>query len=112
MTTRDPGLQPERTALAWRRTFLAMVVSDFFIWRAWGTTLMHHDGDIRGSSLGLGIAAAVAASATAVLGTCVLRRNASLRDNEAPRAVLLRSATAAIVAVGAATITAIFLGTT
>ncbi|MDQ0867349.1 DUF202 domain-containing protein [Arthrobacter globiformis] len=64
MTTKDPGLQPERTALAWRRTFLAMIVSDFFIWRAWATSL----GNIQSSSLGLGIEAAVAASATAVLG--------------------------------------------
>lgn len=110
MTTRDPGLQPERTALAWRRTFLAMIVSDFFIWRAWATSLTHHNGDIKGSSLGLGIAAAIAATATAVLGVCILKRNANLRGGEAPTASLLRTATAAIVAVGAATITAILLG--
>lgn len=87
-----------------------MIVSDFFIWRVWATSLNHHNGDIQGSSLGLGIAAAIAATATAVLGACVLQRNASLRGREAPRAALLRTATAAIVAVGAATITAILLG--
>ncbi|MDQ0867290.1 DUF202 domain-containing protein [Arthrobacter globiformis] len=110
MTTRDPGLQPERTALAWRRTFLAMIVSDFFIWRAWATSLTHHGGNIQGSSLGLGIAAAVAASATAVLGVCLLRRNANLRDKKAPETLLLRTATTAIIAIGAATITSILLG--
>jgi len=110
VTPRDPGLQPERTLLAWRRTFLAMVVSDFFIWRAWATSLAHHSGDIEGSSLGLGISAAAAAGATALLGTCILRRNASLRDNKPPHALLLQTATGAIIAVGAATITAILLG--
>lgn len=110
MTTRDPGLQPERTALAWRRTFLAMIVADFFVWRAWATSLTHHSGDIEGSSLGLGIAAAAAAGATAVLGACILKRNASLRDNKPPHAVLLRTTTGAIITVGAATITAILLG--
>lgn len=110
MTPRDPGLQPERTALAWRRTFLAMIVSDFFIWRAWTTSLTHHGGDIAGSSLGLGIAAAVAASATAVLGICILHRNANLRDKKAAHPVLLRTATGAIIAVGTATISSILLG--
>lgn len=110
MTAKDPGLQPERTLLAWRRTFLAMVVSDFFIWRAWAASLSHHGEDIEGSSLGLGIAAVIAASATAVLAACILQRSASLRDKEAPRAALLRTATAAIVAIGAATITVILLG--
>lgn len=87
-----------------------MVVSDLFIWRAWVTSLTHHNGDLEGSALGLGIAAAAAASATAVLGACILKRNASLRDNRPPHALLLRTATGAIVAVGAATITAILLG--
>ncbi|MHC6594063.1 DUF202 domain-containing protein [Arthrobacter sp. C152] len=110
MTPRDPGLQPERTALAWRRTFLAMIVSDSLIWRAWTTSLAYHGGHIAGSSVGLGIAAAVAACATAVLGACILKRNASLRDQKAPRAAVLRTATAAIITVGAATIASILLG--
>jgi hypothetical protein len=87
-----------------------MIVADFFIWRSWATSLTHYAGDIQGSSLGLGIAAAATAGATAILGTCILKRNASLRDNKPPHKVLLRTTTGAIIAVGAATITAILLG--
>jgi hypothetical protein len=107
---RDPGLQPERTSLAWRRTLLALIVSDFFIWRSWATSLVHHAGAIEGSSLGLGIAAGVAAAATAVLGACVIYRGFRLRGTTAPPAALLRTATTAILALGAATIVAIVLG--
>lgn len=106
---RDPGLQPERTSLAWRRTFLTLIVSDFLIWRAWTGSLAHHAGQIEGSSLGLGIAAAVAAAATVVLGGCILYRGAALRTAVAPPTLLLQITTAAIVAMGAATIAAIVL---
>jgi uncharacterized membrane protein YidH (DUF202 family) len=107
---RDPGLQPERTSLAWRRTFLALIVSDFLIWRAWTSSLTHHAGQIEGSSLGLGIAAAVAAAATVVLGGCILYRGAALRTAVPPPTILLRITTTAILAMGAATIAAIVLG--
>ncbi|WP_138445129.1 DUF202 domain-containing protein [Sinomonas susongensis] len=108
--TRDPGLQPERTSLAWRRTLLALLVSDFLIWRSWTASIAHHSGQIEGSALGLGIAAAVAAAATAVLGGCVLYRTWALRRTTAPPAWLLLSATTAIIALAGATIAAIILG--
>lgn len=87
-----------------------MIVSDFFIWRAWATSLAHHNGHIEGSSLSLGVAAAVAAASTAVLGACILQRHASLSNKKAPGTLLLGTATTAIVAVGVATITSILLG--
>lgn len=110
MTTRDPGLQPERTSLAWRRTFLALIVSDFLIWRAWTNSLAHHSNDIEGSSLGLGIAATAAATTTVVLGSCVLYRTHLLRtSNTAPTTTLMLSTTTALLALAGSTVSAIVL---
>jgi len=111
VTSRDPGLQPERTSLAWRRTLLALLVCDFFIWRSWTSSLAHHAGEIEGSSLGLGIASTVAAAATAVIGGCVLYRGFRLRGTTAPPALLMRTATAAVLALALATLASILLGT-
>ncbi|MCH6468633.1 DUF202 domain-containing protein [Sinomonas terrae] len=108
--TRDPGLQPERTSLAWRRTLLALLVSDFFIWRSWIASLARHAGRIEGSALGLGIAAAVAAAATTVLAGCVLYRSWALRSTTAAPASLLMTTTTSIIALAGATVIAIMLG--
>lgn len=90
---RDPGLQPERTALAWRRTLLALVVADFFIWRSWLTALAHQDGPVAGSALGLGLAASGAAVATMVICFCIVYR-ARHPSASAPTVLLMRAASA------------------
>jgi len=60
----DPGLQPERTALAWRRTALALVVGSLFGLRALPQLL---------GPAGLAVAAAGVALALGVLGAAHLR---------------------------------------
>jgi uncharacterized membrane protein YidH (DUF202 family) len=109
---RDPGLQPERTVLAWRRTLLALVVADFFIWRAW-VTRMHLSLDHAPmAALGLGVAAVAAAAATGMVAGCMLRRAHSLRTtNSAPSSLLLLTATGALVVLAACVIVSIFLST-
>jgi uncharacterized membrane protein YidH (DUF202 family) len=106
---RDPGLQPERTSLAWRRTLLALVVADLFIWRTWA--LAASRGTISGPVDYLGICALVAMAATLVLGVCVLVRGHELRrSGAAPPAALVRWAAGAVVALAASAVTAVALG--
>lgn len=98
----DPGLQPERTALAWRRTLLTLIVADFFIWRSWLTALSRQTGEPAERTLGLGLAAGASAAATMVIAVCVLIRAQDLRhQNAAPSVLLLRSAAAAVLVLGA-----------
>ncbi|WP_084102488.1 DUF202 domain-containing protein [Demequina sp. NBRC 110051] len=59
---RDPGLQPERTALAWRRTALAMAVGSVVAARV----LPHAMGDM--SWVLAGIGGVVASGVVAALG--------------------------------------------
>ena len=115
---RDPGLQPERTSLAWRRTLLALLVADFFIWRSWLTHLgLEHSqehspeqGGPFGYALGLGIAAAAAAAATALIAGCVIARARVLRrGTDAPSAALLRTAAGAVLLLAAAVAASIVL---
>ncbi|MFS0718323.1 DUF202 domain-containing protein [Arthrobacter sp. 1P04PC] len=115
---RDPGLQPERTSLAWRRTLLALLVADFFIWRSWLTHLgleriQEHSpeqGGPGGYALGLGIAAAAAAAATVLIAGCVIARARVLRrGTDAPSAGLLRTAAVAVLLLAAAVAASIVL---
>lgn len=106
---RDPGLQPERTSLAWRRTLLALVVIDFLLLRAW-TLAAANDGDRPGGALGLGIAVVAAAVATVLIAFCALSRARALRrrTDSAP-AHLAKTATAATVLLAVAVVAAILL---
>jgi uncharacterized membrane protein YidH (DUF202 family) len=84
----DPGLQPQRTALAWNRTALAMAVNALLVIRGG-----MQDSDT--SLLGLGILVALMAGALVLAGA--LRRR-QLDASHAPRAadgwLMLMTATA------------------
>ena len=110
---RDPGLQPERTTLAWRRTLISLVVVDLFIWRSWLTSEPSTSTVIRGLP-GLdyqGICALAAAAATVVLASVVWVRSRELQVGvEAASASLMLASTLAVLGLGAAAIAAIALG--
>jgi uncharacterized membrane protein YidH (DUF202 family) len=94
MTERDPGLQPERTALAWQRTGLAAVVL--------AVLLLRHGVLDRAP---LEIMAGVLAAAAALLSGFAIR----VRSEGAPRFRLIL-VTAAVVAAGACTTVQLVLG--
>ncbi|WP_154605694.1 MULTISPECIES: DUF202 domain-containing protein [Arthrobacter] len=126
---RDPGLQPERTALSWRRTIMSAIIAAILIWRGWLTALTHENsgGSTEGlfsqgysaHVIGLGICAMVACLTTLTLVVCAVHRirllRAGVADLEhegdiAVSALTLRTGSAAIVALAVAAICAIALG--
>ncbi|WP_427018454.1 DUF202 domain-containing protein [Pseudarthrobacter sp. P1] len=122
---RDPGLQPERTALAWRRTLLAAAVADLLIWRGWLTSLGRDRAastglvelDVSAHSIGLGVCAALACAVSLVLVACavlrirLLHRGHAMDPNDlAPPAWLPGLCAASVVALTATAMAAIVLG--
>ncbi|MDP5228355.1 MULTISPECIES: DUF202 domain-containing protein [Arthrobacter] len=91
---RDPGLQPQRTALAWRRTLLSLLVVDFFILRSWMFPRSDGSGEV---TVVNGVAVAAAGVATVVVCTFAVQRVRHLRDGEgAPRALAIAGVSAAV----------------
>ena len=105
---RDPGLQQERTILSWRRTILALIITDFLIWRTWLLSAAREGVE---NSQGLGMAAGVSSIATVVLAACILRRALQIRSTpaKAPPAALMKTAAGAVLALAAAVVGAIAL---
>jgi uncharacterized membrane protein YidH (DUF202 family) len=96
---RDSGLQPERTALAWRRTLLALVAADLLVWRDWFQAAIHAADAGPGRIFGLGAAAAAAAAATVVFCGCAIYRTRVLKSSRdaAPAALVLTAALGVVV---------------
>ena len=124
---RDPGLQPERTALAWRRTIMSAIVADILIWRGWFHALQSPapvDGGLFAAGhsaqvVGMGLCAMVACLTTIVLVVCAVARIRMLHagvgglehsGHIAVPALMVRSASAAIVALALAAMGALALG--
>lgn len=113
LEARDPGLQPERTTLAWRRTLISLLVVDLFIWRRW-LSAKSGAGHMPTGIPGLdyqGICALTAAAATIVLASVVWVRARQLHHGaDEASAVLMLASAGSIIALGCAAVAAIALG--
>ncbi|MEU4395143.1 DUF202 domain-containing protein [Kribbella sp. NPDC023855] len=89
-TERDPGLQPERTLLAWRRTALGLVVN--------GGLLLASGHGTSNVRLGLGIVVTVLALACWAAVSAVYRRGAQPTELGSRR--VLRLAAGLVLLVG------------
>lgn len=97
MATRDPGLQPERTSLAWRRTALAVVFNAILLLRAGLQEQGPH-------LLALGVILCIGAAA---MMNASARRDVELRATaRAPTAtrMLLVSSLVVLASIGAASV--------
>ncbi len=74
---RDPGLQPERTSLAWWRSMMAVSVADALLLRSWLLSLAPHTATLKLTMTA--IAALIAGLATAVIIWCAWKRKTQLR---------------------------------
>ncbi|WP_413017745.1 DUF202 domain-containing protein [Noviherbaspirillum sp. 1P10PC] len=96
MIHRDPGLQPQRTLLAWSRTGLAVLVNAIIVLR---TAVNGHDGFLLALGLGLLLA-------SGIVGLCAADRSTALRSGLHETGVPWRS----IVSVTVVTLTAAAAG--
>lgn len=110
---RDPGLQRERTTLAWRRTLISLLVVDLFIWRRWLSSTAGPGAAPTGIP-GLdyqGICALAAAAATVVLAGAAWMRSHQLHHGTGAASTgVVLSCSVAVVGLGAAAVAAISLG--
>lgn len=88
MAPMDPGLQPQRTALAWNRTALALAINALLVLRA---------GFKSDDQALLALGALVGVAAGAISVAAARRRRQLTHGVHAPATALIASATAAVV---------------
>lgn len=104
MTAADPGLQPQRTSLAWTRTSLAVLAN--------GALLMLHDVARHRAGFGL-VAAGIAVAVAALTFAIGVRRQRILAEHPLPQLLTPRTevvtVTAAVVILIAVSVIAVLI---